>query len=119
MDDSNEILKNIPLMLKATDTAINLIKSIKGSSDSKLKTNELLDIIISLKQQQIMVYSQYQDLLEESYTNKKQITELKTWKQEQETYKLTEICTGVFVYSFKKTEDNSTPTHYLCQQCYK
>ena len=44
--------------------------------------------------------------------------ELETWNKEKLNYKLTEICSGVFVYSYQKTIDSTDPEHWLCANCY-
>ena len=45
--------------------------------------------------------------------------EITNWEKEASRYQLEELCSGVFVYSTKKGEENGEPPHKICPNCYQ
>ena len=102
-------------------TAIDLTKSIKDLADDvdlKSKTAELYDVIIGLQGGVMTIKEENYSLLTKNHELSQKIMEIDEWKQEKCKYSLHEICSGVFVYSSKKTNNDSEPQHWLCQKCY-
>lgn len=45
--------------------------------------------------------------------------EFENWSETDSQYELKEVDTQTFVYSYKKTDKDSKPVHWLCPKCFQ
>lgn len=115
------MIETVQAAITSLKTVIEITKFINSNeNDEKLKerTKELINTIINLQHQMLSIQSDHGKLLQDNDNMRKKLMKLEAWDKEKSNYKLTEICPGVFVYSYKKTNDNTDPEHWLCQKCY-
>jgi len=101
-------------MLEKLYFLVSLDSDIAIKSDSA----KLLSVIVDLQEHILSMPSKYSELLQSENDLKKKLVEIESWDKEKSNYELTEISHSVFVFSSKKCGDSSSPSHWLCANCY-
>jgi hypothetical protein len=109
-------------------TALSTIKTlgeltkmiINGKIDNEVKAKaaELNDSILSLQGTIFALQSQNHELLDSKREIEEKLIKISNWNKVANRYKLTEICSGVFLYALKEKHQSSEPFHYICPNCY-
>jgi hypothetical protein len=115
---SQEILTLIASVKAAVDIARGM-KALSDEVDSKEKASKLYDAIIEIQSQALSLQAQYQELLESNKNLTNELMEVQKWNQVESSYELTKLSNGVFVYSYKVSNQNIEPAHYACPKCFQ
>ena len=116
------MLSEIPTALAALSNLRTLAKAIADSKVESALREQAVEsgfAIIDAQNAIISLQSQYQSLLEEKDTLKKQLIEMENWEGESARYELIQIADGVFVYALKNDYETTEPAHWLCPDCYQ
>lgn len=107
----------------AVDLARGL-QSLTVDTEVKLKTNELLTVTTQLYTQLLEAKISMAELHHEHEQLKQKLADNDRWNEEVvKSYRLQEICSGVFVYAYQGPslvlEGTEVPNHYLCTRCFE
>lgn len=108
-------------VIQSANALIGLIKAGYSVRNANEIATAVFDIMAKLTVAQAAVLASQEKqatLAQEKGELEKEIVELKNWDRERERYQLTEIITGVFVYSLKPGMENGEPPHNLCANCF-
>ncbi len=108
-------------IITSVENALDLARTIKDIVDDaklKAKSIELYDAIISLQGNIFSMQAENHTLLQEKNALEAQLMDVKNWEKEKAKYELVEIGPGVHVFSFKKEDAPTKPSHYICPKCY-
>src|SRR5687768_14992980 len=83
------------------------------------KAMELTDSIISLQEIILRLSSQNSLLLQEKKNIEDKLMQLEKWDATAAKYQLKEVVPGLFVYSYERNIDSTTPSHWICTHCYE
>lgn len=97
----------------------NLLIKAKVDTATTEKAIELQSSIISLQSDLMTIQSQNQALLTAKNELEQRLNWIESWNAQAENYKLEEITSGVFVMASQPSENDSTPPHWLCANCYQ
>ncbi|MGB5156338.1 MAG: hypothetical protein WBN77_02755 [Desulfobacterales bacterium] len=115
------MIAEIGSLISSSKTAYDIAKGLASVYvDDKVRerTSELIGILLSVQSDALAVNAQHQELLQKKYELEKKILEFENWSETERQYELKEIAVGVFVYAYKKTEQNPETMHWLCAKCY-
>jgi hypothetical protein len=116
------VLTEIPAALSAIKTLGDLTALVlrtKVDSAVTEKAIESQSAMISLQSAMLSLQSQYQSLLRDKDDLEKRLISMENWNAEAQKYSLTQIASGVFVYTLKLDEADAAPPHWLCVNCYE
>lgn len=114
-------MNTISAALASLSLTANFVKkSIEKIKDDAVreKVQELLDTIIPLQSFVISLQTTVSTVNKEKEALEQKLREIENWRQEASSYELTQIASGVYTYTKKKTIESSEPVHYLCAKCY-
>ncbi len=116
------MIAEISSLISSTKAAYDIVKGI-SSLKAEIERNEsiakILEVLISVQSQALSVQAKTQELEIEKYELAKKLMAFETWSETESQYSLEEIASGVFVYSYKKTNEANEPMHWLCTNCWK
>ena len=113
-----EIVTAIATVKSMSDITSLLIKA-KVDTATTEKAIELQSSIISLQTTLLAIQAQNQDLLSAKNELEQRLIEIESWNAQAESYKLEEITSGIFVMASQPNENDCTPAHWLCANCYQ
>src|SRR5829696_10277324 len=115
-------MHEIPAALGAIQILKNLAKSaidVRQTSALREQAIESQAAIIELQTTLLNMQSQYQSLLQEKDTLKKQLADIEDWSTEAAKYELKDLGRGVLVYAQRPEYNALTPAHWVCTRCYQ
>lgn len=118
MADSNPVSS----MVSGLQSAYGLVKDIadlEQAREIKSQIAELMDQILSARENAIRVQERETALLGEIDDLKKQIDQMETWDSEKQQYQLQAIDSGAFAYVLKPEVQGDEPPHWLCPNCFE
>jgi len=108
-------------LFTSVKTAYDIAKGI-SSLNTTVERNEavskVLEILLSVQSDALLMKEKHSLLLSEIDNLKKEISEFEKWSEIERQYELKEIAAGVYVYSYKKTDKTTEPSHWICAKCY-
>jgi len=81
--------------------------------------SKILEVLVSVQFQASSVLAHAHELEIEKHNLTQKIMEFKKWSETELQYELKEVDVGTFVYSYKKTDNNPKPAHWLCPKCFQ
>jgi hypothetical protein len=116
------MIPEISTLITSSRTAYDIAKGI-GSLKAEVERNEaiakILEVLISVQTEALAVQSKTQELESEKHALTKKIMEFERWSQTETQYELKEVAPGVFVFSYKVTDNPTKPMHWLCTKCFQ
>ena len=115
------MIPEITSLLTASKAAYDIAKgisSLKTDVERNERLSETLDVLISIKTNALSVLSICEKLQKEKDDLTQKIIELENWSKTEAKYELTPIAAEVFVYSYKQTNEEKKPMHWLCSKCF-
>jgi PIN domain nuclease of toxin-antitoxin system len=103
--------------LKMTASALKSAADLHNQVEIDLRSSEFLRQIDELYSSIFGLYEKNAGLVAEKADLEKKLLSYEQWEKEAARYKLEEIDTQVFVYAYKKSNENQDPLHYLCAKC--
>ena len=82
-----------------------------------LRSSEFLKQIDELYSTVFSLYEKNAEMLQEKTELEKKLMGYEQWEKEAARYELHEISDMVFVYAYKKNNENKEPMHYCCAKC--
>jgi DNA-directed RNA polymerase subunit M/transcription elongation factor TFIIS len=116
------MIAEISTLIASTQTAVNIAKGLTSVYvDDKVKerTSELLSILLSVQGDALTMQSKHQDLLQLKNNIEQRMLEFENWSKMERQYELKDVAPHIFLYSYKKTDNDTTPHHYICPKCYQ
>jgi hypothetical protein len=95
------------------------VNSLKNEVERNENIAKILEILLSVQHDALSIQEKYSKLLKEKDEIAKKLMDLDRWSDIENNYELKEVSAGIFVYSYKKHANSSTPSHWLCTNCYK
>jgi hypothetical protein len=108
-----ETFSAVKMSASALKTALNLHHQV----EIDLKASDLLEKIDGLRMTVFDVYEKNLELVKEKTELEKKVMDNEQWEKEKAKYKLAELETGLFVFAYQKSQENTDPMHYLCKKC--
>lgn len=105
--------------LKTITELTSLVLKMNVDAAVRQKAEESNFAIINAQNLMIELQSKHQELLGEKDQLKKRLVEMENWEVESQKYTLTEFGFRAFVYTAKTNENDPTPKHWLCSECYQ
>lgn len=105
--------------IKAT---MDIVKGLKSSYDANTIMNAQADIrerLFAIQEAALTLQEKHSTLINEKEELKKKLMEFEQWKQTESEYELKQIFLGTRVYSYKKSQQSTTPMHWLCPNCWE
>jgi PIN domain nuclease of toxin-antitoxin system len=103
--------------LKMSFDAVVTASKLHNQVEIDLRSSEFLKQIDELYSSVFGLYEKNAGLVTEKADLEKKLLSYEQWEKEAARYKLEEIDTQVFVYAYKKSNENQDPMHYLCAKC--
>jgi len=116
------MLSHIPEALAALNNLKNLVQSLSDAKTNAALREQAVELnfaIIDATNAVIAIQTQYQTLLEEKDSLKKELMNRENWDAEASKYTLIEIDRGVSVYALKPEYKSTATPHWLCPNCYQ
>jgi len=116
------MIPEISSLLTASKAAYDIAKginSLKADVDRNESISKILEILLSVQTQALSVNAIAQELQQEKYNLTQRLMDLEKWSETEMQYELKEIVTGLFVYSYKATDPQEKPMHWLCPKCFQ
>jgi hypothetical protein len=101
--------------LSALKTAFDIAKGLKDIDDATRRNAA----VIELQEKILAAQAAQSDLVDRVRALEKEVTDFKAWDADKQRYKLTDIGSGLVVYTLKQGMENSEPPHSLCANCYQ
>lgn len=103
--------------IKMSAEALKAAFEFNNQVEINLKYSEFIEKINNLHSAILDLNEQKSKLIQEKAEIEKKLMKLENWEQEKSKYILYEIDSEVFVYAYKKSENNIDPMHYCCKKC--
>ena len=116
------MLAEIKSGLTSAKMSIELVKAIKGvrdKADIDAFLSDIRDHMAELQQRLLETQQVADTILEKRRQALKDLEEERSKNRDLERYNLVEPRTGVFLYSFRPSEDDDTPAHTACPNCFR
>ena len=94
------------------------ISALKTEVERNQAVSKVLEVLLSVQNDALSMQEKQSLLLTEVDNLKKKISEFEKWSEIERQYELKEIASGVFVYTYKQSDVNREPMHWLCAKCY-
>jgi hypothetical protein len=94
------------------------LQAMKTDAEIKMATAEMLNTVISVRQQVFEAQEAEATLLKRIDGLEQEIVRLKTWDREDERYELKRYFPGTYAYELKPEMARGEPPQRLCQPCY-
>ena len=105
--------------LKLAGDIAKSILELKSMSDVQSSVIELQSAILAAQSSALSANADQTAMVEEISTLKKEIADIKAWKEEKQRYQLVSPCIGSVAYALKKECSKSEPPHWICTNCYE
>ena len=108
-------------VLGSVKTIYDLTKGLQAmQTDAEIKaaTAELLNAIITTRQQVLETQEAETALLTKVRGLEEEVQRLKAWDGEKQRYEMKRYWPGVVAWTLKPSMANGQPTHSLCAQCF-
>ena len=104
--------------IKAT---IEIVKGLKSSNDSHTITQvqtDILEKLFAIQMDALALQEKHSALIDDKEELIKKNEQFEQWRNTESEYELKELKTGIFVYSYKNSQQSVVPMHWLCPQCW-
>lgn len=101
---------------------IDLAKGLKSAYDAHTITQsqtEILERLLNLQIDALALQDKHSTLINEKDDLSKKLMEYERWSETESQYELKEITPGVFVRSYKTSNQSQQPNHWLCTKCWE
>lgn len=109
-------------MVSGLQSAYGLVKDIADLEQAhaiKSQLGDLLDQVLTARQNAVLVQERESALLREIDDLKKQISQMETWDAEKQRYHLQAVDSGAFAYVLKPEMQGDEAPHWLCANCFE
>ena len=116
------MIPELSALVSSAKTAYDIAKGIRALQtevDRNESISKILEILVSVQFQASSVLAMAHELEIEKHNLTKKIMEFEKWSETDGQYELKEVDTQPFVYSYKKTDKDSKPAHWLCPKCFQ
>ncbi len=100
--------------VSAFKAAMDITRGLKDIDDRTRRNEAVIELqekILGAQAAQAALVAKIDEL-------QKEVARLTAWDEDKQRYKLTEIGTGIIVYSLKEGMENGEPQHQLCTACF-
>ena len=111
-------IKSIFTTAKATLDLTKAVKSVKEKADIDAYLSDIRDHIGDLQEKLLEAQQATDTILEERRQAITDLEEERTKNSTLEKYRLVEPRASIFLYSYRSSEDDETPDHFACPNCY-
>jgi len=115
------VIAEATFILTSIKTTIDIVKELNSSHDSHTITQvqaELLEKLLTIQTGALALQEKHSALIHDKEELIKKIEEFEQWRNTESEYELKELKTGIFVYSYKNSQQSVVPMHWLCPQCW-
>ena len=115
------VIAEASAIVTSLKTTIGIVKGLKSSYDAKTITqaqSQILEHLFALQVDALALQEKHSALIHEKEELIKKIEQFEQWGNTESEYELKEIKPGIFVYSYKKSQQSVIPMHWLCAQCW-
>ena len=116
------MIQEIAAALSALAVSKDIAKTLIDIKD-ETKRNEIIiefqSSLLDLQQKLFSANHEYEKLINIKNKIEAELMEYKNWEKEKENYALHQLREGLFVYSYKKSNNDPTPNHWLCPYCFE
>ena len=109
-------------MVSGLQSAYSLLKDISDLEQAhaiKSQIGDLMDQLLSARENAMRVQERETALLGEIDDLKKQIDQMKTWDAEKQRYSLQAVDGGAFAYVLNPDMQGNEAPHWLCANCFE
>lgn len=110
------------LFLQGFKGAIDIAKGLKSTYDQHTVSDaqaEFFEKLSDLYVRATSLYESHSTLTREKDELEKKLMEYEQWAQTERQYELKQVAPGKFVRSYKKSDKNTDPMHWLCPNCWE
>jgi len=115
------MIAEIATGITAAKNGITILKGVKSVADNakmEVALSELRDCIAQTQESLLAAQQSIHALTEEKADLKKQLVEIDEWNTEKSKYQLAEIREGLCLYAYTPSDDDTTPAHWACPNCF-
>jgi len=94
------------------------ISALNTEVERNQAVSKVLEVLLSVQSDALLMKEKHSLLLAEKDDLKKKILQFENWATTEQQYELKEIASGIFVYAYKRSEENAEPMHCLCAKCF-
>jgi hypothetical protein len=92
---------------------------LKAEVERNEAISKILEVLVSVQFQASAVLAKVHELEIEKHNLTKKIMDIENWSKTESQYELKEVASGIFVYAYKKGNNETEPAHWLCTNCWK
>ena len=115
------VITEASVIITSIKTTIEIVKGLKSSHDAKTITqaqSQILEHLFALQVAALALQEKHSALIHEKQALIKKIEQFEQWRNTESEYELKELKPGIFVYSYKNSQQSVIPMHWLCPHCW-
>lgn len=100
---------------------IDIVKGLKASYDARTITQaetEILEQLFTIRAEALALQEKHLTVIHEKEELTKKLMEFERWEKTEAEYEFKQIVRGTYAYSFKKSQQSTIPSHWLCANCW-
>lgn len=115
------VIAEVSTVITGIKGTIDIVKGLKSSYDDHAivqAQTQIREQLLTILSDAIALQEKHSALINEKDELKKKLMEYEQWENTVSEYELKEVVPGKFVYTYKKSQQSTTPMHWLCPNCW-